>query len=291
MQYQQEKQNDQGQYFGSQFTPPLPLGIQFQQPQQEDLLLLNYSDYLNDPAAIEEQHTYQALFQHVEAVALSQACGGFLMAPGQDHQQESIALYNNTPPQVDNPPMEQQLQHAPPPIYQQTPPPPVDQQHLYNTPPMAQQHLYNKPPMEQQHLYNTPPIMDQQMQAFLSQSTYQPQFVPQPAIVPQFHPNALQSLYHPPPVHAPPDPQPAGDSRTSIYVRKACVCCKASHVACDVHRPCHRCVRLNKADECRDAERKKRGRPVGSGKKQQEAAAAAAIAAAAADMDMSSLVP
>ncbi|KAI8072273.1 hypothetical protein BC940DRAFT_344341 [Gongronella butleri] len=61
------------------------------------------------------------------------------------------------------------------------------------------------------------------------------------------------------------------DSRPQIYVRKACVACKQSHVACDVQRPCSRCVRLNKADSCVDAERKKRGRPCGSGKKKKEA--------------------
>ncbi|ORX54568.1 hypothetical protein DM01DRAFT_1374021 [Hesseltinella vesiculosa] len=60
------------------------------------------------------------------------------------------------------------------------------------------------------------------------------------------------------------------DSRPQIYVRKACVACKQSHVACDVQRPCSRCVRLNKADSCVDAERKKRGRPCGSGKKKKE---------------------
>ncbi|CEP19480.1 hypothetical protein [Parasitella parasitica] len=55
-----------------------------------------------------------------------------------------------------------------------------------------------------------------------------------------------------------------------VYVRKACVSCKQSHVACDVQRPCARCVRLNKADTCVDAERKKRGRPCGSSKKKKE---------------------
>lgn len=60
------------------------------------------------------------------------------------------------------------------------------------------------------------------------------------------------------------------DPRPQIYVRKACVACKQSHVACDVQRPCSRCVRLNKADSCVDAERKKRGRPCGSGKKKKD---------------------
>ncbi|KAI8393284.1 uncharacterized protein BYT42DRAFT_855 [Radiomyces spectabilis] len=57
------------------------------------------------------------------------------------------------------------------------------------------------------------------------------------------------------------------ENEGGVYVRKACVACKASHVACDVQRPCARCVRLNKADTCQDAERKKRGRPCGSTKK------------------------
>lgn len=66
-----------------------------------------------------------------------------------------------------------------------------------------------------------------------------------------------------------------------VYVRKACVSCKQSHVACDVQRPCARCVRLNKADTCVDAERKKRGRPCGSSKKKKEALVLNATAAAA----------
>ena len=63
----------------------------------------------------------------------------------------------------------------------------------------------------------------------------------------------------------------ASDNRgAQVYVRKACVSCKQSHVACDVQRPCARCVRLNKADTCVDAERKKRGRPCGSSKKKKD---------------------
>ncbi|KAI8584578.1 hypothetical protein K450DRAFT_216989 [Umbelopsis ramanniana AG] len=64
----------------------------------------------------------------------------------------------------------------------------------------------------------------------------------------------------------------ADSSRPKVYVLKACVSCKASHVACDIARPCQRCVRLNKGDTCVDAERKKRGRPCNSGKRQKEAA-------------------
>ncbi|GAA5797749.1 hypothetical protein HPULCUR_003143 [Helicostylum pulchrum] len=66
----------------------------------------------------------------------------------------------------------------------------------------------------------------------------------------------------------------SSDNRgAQVYVRKACVSCKQSHVACDVQRPCARCVRLNKADTCVDAERKKRGRPCGSSKKKKESMA------------------
>ncbi|KAI8899522.1 hypothetical protein BC833DRAFT_564012 [Globomyces pollinis-pini] len=45
-------------------------------------------------------------------------------------------------------------------------------------------------------------------------------------------------------------------------VNRACVNCKASHVACDVVRPCQRCIRLGKIDSCVDAVLKKRGRPL-----------------------------
>ncbi|KAK9766275.1 hypothetical protein K7432_004766 [Basidiobolus ranarum] len=46
-----------------------------------------------------------------------------------------------------------------------------------------------------------------------------------------------------------------------VYVQKACVNCKHSHVACDASRPCQRCVHSGKGDSCIDAQRKKRGRP------------------------------
>ncbi|KAJ3078407.1 hypothetical protein HK102_004530 [Quaeritorhiza haematococci] len=53
-------------------------------------------------------------------------------------------------------------------------------------------------------------------------------------------------------------------TRPKVYVHKACVNCKNSHVACDAGRPCQRCIRMGKADSCHDAERKKRGRPCNS---------------------------
>ncbi|KAG1455679.1 hypothetical protein G6F46_008014 [Rhizopus delemar] len=44
-------------------------------------------------------------------------------------------------------------------------------------------------------------------------------------------------------------------------VASACIHCKVAHLACDVSRPCKRCVSLNKADTCQDVLHKKRGRP------------------------------
>ncbi|KAK9712489.1 hypothetical protein K7432_007109 [Basidiobolus ranarum] len=46
-----------------------------------------------------------------------------------------------------------------------------------------------------------------------------------------------------------------------VYVQKACINCKFSHVACDTSRPCLRCIRNGKSASCIDAARKKRGRP------------------------------
>ncbi|CAG8720733.1 25928_t:CDS:2, partial [Dentiscutata erythropus] len=45
------------------------------------------------------------------------------------------------------------------------------------------------------------------------------------------------------------------------HVPSACVNCKRAHLACDVSRPCKRCVALNKVDTCIDIKHKKRGRP------------------------------
>ncbi|KAL7752581.1 arp2/3 complex subunit [Sorochytrium milnesiophthora] len=53
----------------------------------------------------------------------------------------------------------------------------------------------------------------------------------------------------------------AGSHNKKMYVLKACVNCKLSHVACNATRPCQRCIRLGKQATCVDAERKKRGRP------------------------------
>ncbi|KAL9550093.1 hypothetical protein MBANPS3_004880 [Mucor bainieri] len=45
------------------------------------------------------------------------------------------------------------------------------------------------------------------------------------------------------------------------HVPSACVNCKTAHLACDVSRPCKRCVSLKKEDTCQDMQHKKRGRP------------------------------
>ncbi|CAG8477061.1 9027_t:CDS:2 [Ambispora gerdemannii] len=45
------------------------------------------------------------------------------------------------------------------------------------------------------------------------------------------------------------------------HVPSACVNCKRAHLACDVSRPCKRCVALGKVDTCIDIKHKKRGRP------------------------------
>ncbi|CAB4423432.1 unnamed protein product [Rhizophagus irregularis] len=45
------------------------------------------------------------------------------------------------------------------------------------------------------------------------------------------------------------------------HVPSACINCKRAHLACDVSRPCKRCVALGKVDTCIDIKHKKRGRP------------------------------
>ncbi|KAI9469086.1 MAG: hypothetical protein EXX96DRAFT_590404 [Benjaminiella poitrasii] len=45
------------------------------------------------------------------------------------------------------------------------------------------------------------------------------------------------------------------------HVPSACINCKTAHLACDVSRPCKRCISLKKTDTCQDIQHKKRGRP------------------------------
>ncbi|KAF9116908.1 hypothetical protein BGX27_008992 [Mortierella sp. AM989] len=60
------------------------------------------------------------------------------------------------------------------------------------------------------------------------------------------------------PLH--PHPVPRIKS-TKAHVPSACINCKKAHLACDLSRPCKRCVSVGKDDTCRDVEHKKRGRP------------------------------
>ncbi|KAG2224560.1 hypothetical protein INT45_004405 [Circinella minor] len=45
------------------------------------------------------------------------------------------------------------------------------------------------------------------------------------------------------------------------HVPAACVNCQKAHLACDVARPCKRCVQSGREDTCFDVQHKKRGRP------------------------------
>ncbi|EPQ29474.1 uncharacterized protein PFL1_03229 [Pseudozyma flocculosa PF-1] len=55
----------------------------------------------------------------------------------------------------------------------------------------------------------------------------------------------------------------AGATRkmAKAHVPSACLNCKRAHLACDVGRPCRRCINLGKSDTCIDVQHKKRGRP------------------------------
>ncbi|KAF9974008.1 hypothetical protein BGZ73_002705 [Actinomortierella ambigua] len=54
---------------------------------------------------------------------------------------------------------------------------------------------------------------------------------------------------------------PARSKPNKVHVPSACINCKKAHLACDISRPCKRCVSVGKDDTCRDVEHKKRGRP------------------------------
>lgn len=57
------------------------------------------------------------------------------------------------------------------------------------------------------------------------------------------------------------EPPQAGRKPAKAHVPSACLNCKRAHLACDVGRPCRRCVNLGKSDTCIDVQHKKRGRP------------------------------
>ncbi|PWY99859.1 hypothetical protein BCV70DRAFT_200766 [Testicularia cyperi] len=52
-----------------------------------------------------------------------------------------------------------------------------------------------------------------------------------------------------------------GRKVAKAHVPSACLNCKRAHLACDVGRPCRRCINLGKSDTCIDVQHKKRGRP------------------------------
>ncbi|KAJ2095198.1 hypothetical protein GGI09_002228 [Coemansia sp. S100] len=68
-----------------------------------------------------------------------------------------------------------------------------------------------------------------------------------------------------------PTPSSAKPARTGRgakpHVPSACTNCKKAHLACDLQRPCRRCVGAGKCDTCKDVQHKKRGRPRSKDKK------------------------
>ncbi|EPS36009.1 hypothetical protein H072_10515 [Dactylellina haptotyla CBS 200.50] len=73
-----------------------------------------------------------------------------------------------------------------------------------------------------------------------------------------------QSSYfpsHQSPRQQPFSPPQQPPRRAKAHVPSACVNCKNAHLACDVQRPCPRCISTGKQDSCVDVEHKKRGRP------------------------------
>ncbi|ORX40634.1 hypothetical protein BD324DRAFT_678080 [Kockovaella imperatae] len=61
-------------------------------------------------------------------------------------------------------------------------------------------------------------------------------------------------------------PGPPSQLNFSSFPRRvstpsACTPCKRSHLACEASRPCGRCIKLGKTDDCEDAPQLKRGRP------------------------------
>lgn len=54
--------------------------------------------------------------------------------------------------------------------------------------------------------------------------------------------------------------KPIKITKNKPNVKKACANCQKSHVACDVERPCRRCVLQGRAEMCFDSEQKQKGR-------------------------------
>ncbi|KAJ1919532.1 hypothetical protein H4219_001886 [Mycoemilia scoparia] len=53
----------------------------------------------------------------------------------------------------------------------------------------------------------------------------------------------------------------ASTRQIKSHVPSACTNCKKAHLACDISRPCNRCISIGKQDTCHDVQHKKRGRP------------------------------
>ncbi|KAI9032791.1 ribose 5-phosphate isomerase A-domain-containing protein [Phycomyces nitens] len=80
----------------------------------------------------------------------------------------------------------------------------------------------------------------------------QPYTLPSPA-------SPSNILYSRPSPSEPVTPRKKRPSKAQVPV--ACVNCKKAHLACDLSRPCKRCVCVGKSDTCHDIQPKKRGRP------------------------------
>ncbi|KAG0226325.1 hypothetical protein BGW42_003760 [Actinomortierella wolfii] len=76
---------------------------------------------------------------------------------------------------------------------------------------------------------------------------------PAPATIPTVSASKTPSTSAPAP--------PARSKPNKVHVPSACINCKKAHLACDISRPCKRCISVGKDDTCRDVEHKKRGRP------------------------------
>ncbi|KAI7829457.1 hypothetical protein BC939DRAFT_27238 [Gamsiella multidivaricata] len=83
---------------------------------------------------------------------------------------------------------------------------------------------------------------------------------PLPALAPPSSSSPHSATAVPAPVPLHPQPVPRVKS-TKPHVPSACINCKKAHLACDLSRPCKRCISVGKDDTCRDVEHKKRGRP------------------------------
>ncbi|KAK6332373.1 hypothetical protein TWF696_003091 [Orbilia brochopaga] len=90
-------------------------------------------------------------------------------------------------------------------------------------------------------------------------SNYRPR--PEFSSPPSQRPDSQSYFPHQSPRQQPFSPPQQPPRRAKAHVPSACVNCKNAHLACDVQRPCPRCISTGKQDSCVDVEHKKRGRP------------------------------